>query len=243
MSRKPLLLTLLGALLLASWYWPVTRVLWDAIDQSIFFSLNGSLVTYPETQFFWAVANERTFDLVPGLLLLSLLAWHAFSGPRDDWALRWADCLFMIFYIVLSIQLWHLALDVDRQSPTLVLSPAHRLTELVPAIDAKDESDRSFPGDHATVMWMVTGLFCFIAGRKHGVIAAVIALIFIWPRIVGGAHWFTDVAVGGGSIALMMVGLAFGTKLYLCARQFLLKPAGWLVKCALTLCRKRPVRP
>jgi membrane-associated phospholipid phosphatase len=40
-------------------------------------------------------------------------------------------------------------------------------------------------------------------GKKAFLIAVLIFLIFAFPRIIIGAHWFTDVFVGSLSIALV----------------------------------------
>ena len=46
----------------------------------------------------------------------------------------------------------------DRLSPSLVLEPVFRLSEVVTSVKVKDVSGNSFPGDHGTAV----GLFTFV---------------------------------------------------------------------------------
>jgi membrane-associated phospholipid phosphatase len=82
----------------------------------------------------------------------------------------------------------------------------HRVSELT-GIPAKDASKDSFPGDHGMMLIIFA---CFIwryFGFSRFLIATAIVVIFSLPRIMAGAHWFTDVAVG--SMSVVLVGLSW----------------------------------
>nr|WP_304622897.1 phosphatase PAP2 family protein [Pantoea sp. B_10] len=82
----------------------------------------------------------------------------------------------------------------------------HRVSELT-GIPAKDASRDSFPGDHgmmliifACFMWRYFGFRAFLMGL-------LIVVLFSLPRVMAGAHWFTDIAVG--SLSVVLVGLSW----------------------------------
>ncbi|MBE8190479.1 MAG: phosphatase PAP2 family protein [Candidatus Thioglobus sp.] len=72
----------------------------------------------------------------------------------------------------------------------------------------KDSSSESFPGDHATVLLTWLGYCLFFRRNRWSWAAAFLVIFFSLPRLIAGAHWLSDVLVGGLAIAL--VALAFG---------------------------------
>ncbi len=67
----------------------------------------------------------------------------------------------------------------------------------------KDSSGDSFPSDHGLMLLT----FCCFMHRYISVkafsIALLIMVIFALPRIMAGAHWFTDIVVGSLSVVLI----------------------------------------
>jgi membrane-associated phospholipid phosphatase len=53
------------------------------------------------------------------------------------------------------------------------------------------------------MLLIFTGFMLRYFGKKAFAIAVIIFLIFIMPRMMIGAHWFTDIFVGSLSIALV----------------------------------------
>ncbi|MDB2414489.1 phosphatase PAP2 family protein [Rickettsiales bacterium] len=211
LKKLPLIISLcLSSLILLSWLHPYSRQYWDIIDEYIFFFANGSLEDNQHWQYFWAIANNRAFDLIPACLILSLYA-HFCMNNKDHLSTHIANGFFMAIYCFLSLQIAHILMDFDRKSPTLILEPAYLLSELVPSIKAKDMSGRSFPGDHATILLMVSYFMLFYCGRKYALSGLFITLIFSTPRLVSGAHWLTDILVAAPIIAIFAVGIAIFT--------------------------------
>ncbi len=206
----------LALLLLASWWFKDsgTRLLWDQLDQSVFFTLNGSLAEGEGWQRFWAMANYRAFDLVSAILIMFMYARFSLAEGGKYLTERIATFLLVFIFTLLMIEISNVTLEeLSRKSPSLVLEPVYRLTELVPDIKSKDSSGSSFPGDHATVLMMWAGYFWFLAGARYGLAVLLIAILFSKPRVVAGAHWLTDDLVGSGTVALTGLGWLFFTPL------------------------------
>lgn len=117
----------------------------------------------------------------------------------------WFIGITMLFFAVILNQLGHL-IPVQRCSPTGFFENIHRISKML-AFKAKDYSGDSFPGDHGLMLMIYAGFMLRYFGRKAFAFSCVILIIFMLPRIMAGAHWFTDIAVGSLSIAL--VGLSW----------------------------------
>lgn len=200
-----LLLNALGVVLFLSWYLPPGHGFWAGIDNSIFFSFNNQMVDHPAFALLVAITNFRGFDLISllamGALYYAFWRREAPAGRRRMLAIG----ITMLLSAVVLNQLGHL-LPVQHKSPTLTFENVHRVSELT-GIPAKDASSNSFPGDHgmmlmifACFMWRYFGFRAFLTG-------AVIVIVFSLPRIMAGAHWFTDIAVG--SLSVLLVGLSW----------------------------------
>ncbi len=103
--------------------------------------------------------------------------------------------------------------NLGRPSPTLILESAVRLSEMYPNLNLKDSSSDSFPGDHAAVLFTWFGYCIHFVRNKWSVLALIIVIIFSLPRLIAGAHWFSDVMVGGLSIALISLSIGVYTPL------------------------------
>jgi membrane-associated phospholipid phosphatase len=192
---------LFAAALILSWLWPVTRAWWDQLDEVTFELLNGSLRLGEGWQFFWALANHRTVDLVSGGAWGLIVIWWLWGQPRDIQNKRCAALGGLAMTLMVIPFTAHIiikfVMNFQRYSPSLVIDGALRLNELVPSFETKDISIYSFPGDHAFILFAV-GLFFWILGpRKITVAAWIVAVLFMLPRLVGGAHWLTDNIIGG----------------------------------------------
>lgn len=204
-------LNLLGLALLASLYIPAGAGAWRELDRAAFFVLNGSLAGGGPDALVWAVLNWRPVDLVAGLILLAALVipGPVFRSPE----LRPA---FFGFIAILGagvlirhgVDAWGQFLGRDDRSPTLLLENAHLLGEMFPNLDPKHSSSNSFPGDHAMVLFAWAGYLLIRRVCLGSLVALVLAVALALPRLVGGAHWASDVVVGGGAGAVLV--LAWG---------------------------------
>ena len=215
---KPLLLSHVMALLLvATWLMPTTRPWWDRFDLAVFRTLNDSLSLGHAWSLFWAVANYRALDLLPALFVLALFVVSIWGRSRNEQNQRWALLGVLGAVLVVVPPLIGLftkeCLHYARPSPTLVFEDTVRLSQLFPSIDAKDASPSCFPGDHAFVLLTVTSFFWYVGRRRDALIASLLAAMFLLPRLVGGAHWASDVLVGSSTAALLAGSWTFATPL------------------------------
>jgi membrane-associated phospholipid phosphatase len=210
-------LVLLGIVLFASWVLPPTAAWWDRVDHVVFQSFNATLDRWGD---YWvhsvAWANHRLYDLTVAVLYAVLVVVYCLEGRGRRFARR-AASLAVVLVALLAFRAvvgWiTTTVDYRRPSPTLAVSGATRLTTLLPEVRTKDSSKASFPSDHALVAFWV-GLFFWTRGaRRHKLAAAGLAVLAVLPRLVGGAHWLTDVAVGGLCLALFFFGLLACTRL------------------------------
>lgn len=224
---KTLVLSNLAAIiLLVSWLSPVTRVWWDQLDVAVFHVLNGSLAYAKWWQILWALGNIRLADVFFGaMMLLIILSW-LWGRPREVQNMKIAALgALAVFQLVVPFLLHpiiHILIGYKRYSPTLAVDGALWLTKLVPWLNAKDISITSFPGDHAYILISSAMVFWYLGPRRTAITFSVLAFIFVIPRLIGGAHWFTDDVIGGAVPALFTVSWLLATPLgYYMARMFL----------------------
>lgn len=202
----------IATLLVLSYLWPTTRLLWDGLDRHIAFSLNSLVQASHSKQLFWAFANLRVFDYIAAFILLGVLGFYIVRGRNAARDVRVARVIVICILLVLLVAITRefLFKDIARDSPSLVLQPFTMLSEHTP-FDVKDHSTRSFPGDHATVVATFTFLAWCLAGWRYGLVSLVFATCLVLPRLVAGAHWFSDVLIGGIVTALVTVPLVVFT--------------------------------
>ncbi|WP_036772546.1 phosphatase PAP2 family protein [Photorhabdus australis] len=198
-------LNLLGVTLFLSWYLPEHHGFWLEIDSAIFYFFNERLI--PDSKFteFVAFVNIRVFDVISlscmGLLYYSAFRKQNYHGKRRLFIIG----LVMLISAVTLNQIGH-QIPVTRPSPTLTFDNVNRISEMTKLM-TKDASGNSFPGDHG-LMLLIFSCFIlrYISGKMFS-IALLIVVIFALPRIMAGAHWFTDIAVG--SLSLVLIGTSW----------------------------------
>jgi membrane-associated phospholipid phosphatase len=204
---------LLAAVLIASWLWQPTRQLWDLLDVQLFHLLNAPIATSTTWAHIWAVGNMRPVDIGVGLIMLAFII-------KSDWIFTGAQVRRALFAFLATLTLLLLIrigfvevlkmIDWQRSGPSMTVDGAVRLTRIFPDWEArwylKDSSNRSFPGDHASVLliWAMV-LSVYARGRKL-VLIWFLATLFMLPRLASGAHWASDDFVGGLFISLMAFG-------------------------------------
>ncbi|MCJ7774198.1 MAG: hypothetical protein MUP22_13830 [Desulfobacterales bacterium] len=207
-------LNLLAAFLLISWIWPTTRIWWDLIDYSIFKACDNSLETGKTWQTFWAVTNWRLFDVTQFVLVFSIAFYWVFDKNKKFAKQRMMEFLFFIllcFSINSALKSALLILDYHRLSPTKVIDSAFRLSKTVTWLMVKDSSDASFPGDHGFVLICASIFYWLKSGFRLGLVSSILLAPFLFPRLVIGAHWATDILVGSIFMSLITIGWYFGT--------------------------------
>ncbi|KHN50931.1 phosphatase PAP2 family protein [Pectobacterium fontis] len=200
-----LVLNVLGIGLFLSWYLPENHGFWFTLDSHIFFYFNHLLVDSPTFLHLVAITNNRAFD---GCALIAMgalyLSFYLKATPPERRRLLILGFIMLLTAVVLN-QAGHL-LPVQHTSPTLYFTDINRVSALT-GIPTKDASSDSFPGDHGMMLMIFAAFMLRYFTRTAFIIGLVIMVIFSLPRIMIGAHWFTDIAVG--SLSVVLVGLSW----------------------------------
>lgn len=196
---------LLGIALFLSWFLPANHGYWFTLDSAIFFFFNRHLATDPGFLHLVAITNNRAFDVISliamGLLYLYFYLKQDATGRRR----LWVTGIVMLLTAVVLNQLGHL-LPVKHPSPSLSFENINRVSMLT-GIPTKDASSDSFPGDHGMMLMIFTCFMLRYFNRSAFAVALLITLVFSLPRVMIGAHWFTDIAVG--SLSVVLVGVSW----------------------------------
>ncbi|HHH2715240.1 TPA: phosphatase PAP2 family protein, partial [Citrobacter farmeri] len=199
-----LLLNVAGLALFMSWYIPARHGFWFPIDASIFHFFNHKLVESKAFLWLVAITNNRAFDacslLAMGCLMLSFWLKETPAGRRRIVIIG----LVMLLTAVVLNQAGQALLPVKRASPTLSFDNIYRVSELL-HIPTKDASRDSFPGDHGMMLLIFAAFMLRYFGKTAGIIGLIIVVVFAFPRVMIGAHWFTDITVG--SLTVVLIGL------------------------------------
>jgi len=207
---------LLAALLLISYILPPGHALWQVLGSQEFFLLNGTLADNGVWTWFWAWMNTREVDAADGLFMLAFLLFPLTAERHRLPSLFCGFLTLMLLMLPARKLLSELSITwgLSGPSPSLTLHPVWLLETLRPDIPAKDSAPTSFPGDHASVLLIWFGLLAWNArGSLERLLLGCITLLLILPRLIGGAHWLADVAVGGTVMALVTLSWAFASPL------------------------------
>ncbi len=227
MRLKPLLYCHLAILcLVGTFCFPPTRAYWDILDIWLFKLLNGTLVDRPLLQAFWALINHRYTDWVEDLVFIGffiIAIQQVAHGQRLKKASQFIFCILVAVTMIYCVNkvLFREHLKISRPSPSLVVTPCVRVSDEVSWVKTKETAARSFPGDHATTVIFFAVSYTFFVGRRLGFYAIVYAIFRSLPRLIIGAHWFTDIFVGSGAIVLFFSSWIFCTPFYLWSTQLI----------------------
>jgi len=136
----------------------------------------------------------------------------------------------MMLTMAVVIKQWGRFIPIAHESPTLYFEQFESINRIsiLTHFGAKDASADSFPGDHGMMLMIFAAFMWRYFGSKAFISSAIIVAVFSAPRIIAGAHWFTDVYVG--SLAITSIVLSW----------FLLTPASdYVARYLLLLMPKR----
>lgn len=211
-----LLFNIMAGLLLISWSYEPIRLFWDAIDEEVFFVLNGLLVAGEKWQLPAAISNTKRYDKISAIILIALLGIYAVAEKENGFTWRLSAVIFLGLYMLVFVYgRRKLGLfEFDRPSPSMVLEPFYDLREAFPQKKPKVRAHSSFPSDHGAAV-LVYGMMFWVISRWQWKLAIIAIMpFFIFPRMIGGAHWFTDVFVGSLCFALVVASLALHTPVF-----------------------------
>jgi membrane-associated phospholipid phosphatase len=188
-------------------------------DEWLFHLLNDPLASNSTWLHVWAVASLRPFDAVVGVILLALLI-------RGDWVFKavqvrqallgFVAILLLLLFIRMLFSKLAAQMGWQHSSPSMVIAGAIQMSDYFPGLEKtwelKDRSSQSFPGDHASVL-LIWGMFMTVFAKRIGQVLVIwgLALLFMMPRLVAGAHWGQDDYIGGVLLALLALGWGYYT--------------------------------
>ncbi|WP_111413404.1 phosphatase PAP2 family protein [Billgrantia lactosivorans] len=200
-----LLFNLLGTLMVWSWLSP-SVLFWTELDDTVFFTTNAWLAEGNEAWvLFVAALNNRVFDVASLLVLLAIYLWAMSRDPqRQERLLRWAGIGFtMLLSAVLIAQGVRMAVPYTHPSPTVVYENVNLVTQRVD-FATKDSSGSSFPGAQGINLFLFSAFMWRFAGRRVALVSALFAVLLSAPRILSGAHWFSDIFFAALAINLIV---------------------------------------
>ncbi len=204
-----IILNLLGIALFFSWYNAAPDSFWPVIDKKIFFTFNEMLVTSETFKYVVAFTNLRFFDVFGFLAMFLLFLCYFIKMDKEH--RRWMLCMGVTMLITaVLVKQFSNCFNIERPSATLYFTSLGEQVNYVSQMTgwpAKDASKSSFPGDHGMCLIIFCVYMLRYFGLKPFLVGIVITAVFSLPRMMSGAHWFSDVAVG--SVAGNLVALSW----------------------------------
>ncbi|GAA3711930.1 Kdo(2)-lipid A phosphotransferase [Oceanisphaera sediminis] len=190
---------LVAIAVLGSWFWLPNHGFWFDIDKAIFYYFNDKIGVSDGWVTAVAIANNRAFDGV-ALLAMGVLYYSYYRGAGPEQKRQLLIIGLMMLLTAVGLNQLGRAVPVERPSPTLTFENVFRLTELA-GFKTKDASGDSFPGDHGLMLMIFTAFVWRFLSWKAGLWGCVFVVVFSAPRVMGGAHWWSDIYVGAFSVA------------------------------------------
>ena len=200
---KIIFLNIIGIALFFSWYPPEHQGFWFQLDKSVFYFFNDLLPQSKVFTYFVAFVNLRAFDSVAFIFML--LIFYGYYRKCNAVGKRRMFCMgiAMLVSAVIAKQC-DMEIPIERASPTKFFDQVNLVSQLS-GWPAKNRAGDSFPGDHGMMLLIFSGYMLKYFGRKAFLECLAVVVLFSLPRIMGGAHWLTDVIVGSVSIVLVVL--------------------------------------
>jgi Kdo2-lipid A phosphotransferase len=208
----------LWALLLLTFFSPWTAPLWKKWDLAAFEFFNSPLRWGQGMRLFWAMANHSLADWFEDLCILTfyvVAVWKTEKHLRLKKSAGFIFCLLLTAATILLVNrlVCRDLLRLRRTSPSISVPKALYLPDYLPDTTVKVHSSKSFPGDHAATALMFALSYAYIVKGRLALFALAYGAFLCLPRLVVGAHWFSDLIVGSGTIVLFSLSWAFFTPL------------------------------
>lgn len=192
-----------GIALLASYLLTGKNGFWFTVDEHIFRFFNDRLVPGSAFLSFTAYTNMRIFDVVAFAAMGGVYYYYYRKADSREKRRMLAIGLLMLLTAIAVKQCGRF-IPISHPSPSLFFEDANRLTQLTDIV-AKDASGNSFPGDHGMMLMIFAAFMARYFGLRAFVAAICLVAVFSMPRIMSGAHWFSDIYAGSLSIVCIFV--------------------------------------
>lgn len=207
---------LIFGVLVLTWLLPMTRPLWDWIDHISFWAFNSLAALGTGSLKFWAFLNYHKTDWFHDIIIAIFFVIYIAKGPSLRRFCEMIAAIVFTAIIIIGVNktLIPKTIEISRTSPTGVYENTVRLKGTLNNLKIKDHSDQSFPSDHATLAIFFAYFAFYLMGRRAGFLALFYSLFMCLPRLIGGAHWLTDVIMGSLPITTLSLAWVLGSPLF-----------------------------
>jgi membrane-associated phospholipid phosphatase len=170
--------------------------LFQSLDTECFLFLNKILLNNTFAQHFWGILSHKHESWINVIIMLFLNVIAVLMIPKA----RRSKAIAIILYCWLSFQvvllvntvIFQKILQINRDSPSVVVDGAIKLSSVLNNSNLKDYSNNSFPAGHALVLIYWALFINLYAPRKITMLAVLVSILLIMPRMITGAHWLSD---------------------------------------------------
>ncbi len=165
------------------------------LDLQCFLFLNGALHN-KFAQYFWGILSHKNESWINIIVMVAINFLAVFMIPQT----KRLKAVAIIFYCWISFQvvllvnilIFQKILHIHRDSPSIVIDGAIRLSMILNNTNLKDYSNNSFPAGHtlALIYWAL--FLNLYATKKIKIISILVCILLIMPRMITGAHWLSD---------------------------------------------------
>jgi membrane-associated phospholipid phosphatase len=189
----------------------------EYIDKQFFLAMNKTLLWSTYWQQLCGWLNHPAESWLNLVLMVAINFVAITFLPKNK---RKHACIFVVYcWLLFQVGLFfshaifgNSWLAIERASPSLVINPIIKLSNLV-SFPVKDYSENSFPAGHTFVLIYWAGFTCKYATQKFKFLTYIVAIMLIFPRLISGAHWLSDV-IFTIAISYTWLALVIGTPLY-----------------------------
>jgi Kdo2-lipid A phosphotransferase len=180
------------------WFWPITHEPLAWLDESVFKTLNGTLSWGDLWLRFWGALNHRaeskfSFFFTATVHIITVVLTPAPKRRELMPHLLFLWCFYEVIYVSKNY-FFETLLDIKRLSPSLVFKDETLyLSKLLGNHRIKDISTVCFPSGH-TLFSLYWGIMSYkLMPSPYNRWALGLAVFMSLPRMISGAHWFSDV--------------------------------------------------
>lgn len=174
------------------------------IDSDIFHFFNKLIGKHPLFARFVAIVNNRLFDIISFLVMGGLYYYYFRPQPVAKKREMIVLGIMMLLTAVLIKQCGKFMM-INHVSPSLFFWDSSYHINDITSISTKDRSGDSFPSDHGSFLMIFAAYLWRYFGKKTLLITIPIVIIFSLPRIMIGAHWFSDIYIGSLSLCCLVL--------------------------------------
>ena len=168
----------------------------QSLDTECFLLLNKILLNNSVMQYIVGILSHKNESWINIIVMLLLNILAVFMVPKSNRN----KAITIILYCWVSFQLFllinglffHKILCINRNSPSVVIAGAIKLSNLLNNVNIKDYSNNSFPAGHTLVLVYWVLFINLYAPKKITILAIIISILIILSRVITGAHWLSD---------------------------------------------------